>query len=127
MWCMRVLVGVVTIVMSGLAALGGLAIGEHGLAQAAQLAYQQAFASPESQAASPFLHASGGAVHHLAPSAIRSSAVATSFPTVPDGWSPKITLRTADGWVATPIHAALLPDGKVFFMGLEFSSEENSP
>lgn len=44
--------------------------------------------------------------------------------TVPDAWSSKVTFRTIDGWYAAPIHAALLPDGRIHFIGIERDTED---
>jgi len=38
--------------------------------------------------------------------------------TVTDAWSPASTFRTADGWFASPIHATLLPDQRILFVGI---------
>ena len=46
------------------------------------------------------------------------------LPLVWDGWSEKVTWRTADGWYAAPIHAALLPDGQILFIGSARSTED---
>jgi hypothetical protein len=37
---------------------------------------------------------------------------------LPDSFGPSITLRTPDGWYAAPMHGTLLPDGRVFLVGL---------
>jgi hypothetical protein len=37
----------------------------------------------------------------------------------PDSWSPLITWRAPDGFYAASIHATLMPDGQVLFMGFE--------
>ena len=44
--------------------------------------------------------------------------------TVEDGWSGPITWRTSDGWYAVAVHATLLPDGRVHFMGFERDAED---
>ncbi|MFP5256672.1 MAG: galactose oxidase-like domain-containing protein [Acidimicrobiia bacterium] len=38
-----------------------------------------------------------------------------------ESWSTPITLRTPDGWYASPIHGGLLPDGRVFLWGVSRS------
>ena len=43
--------------------------------------------------------------------------------TVVDGWTSSTTLRTTDGWYATPVHATLLPDGRVLFTGIARSAD----
>jgi hypothetical protein len=35
-----------------------------------------------------------------------------------DAWSASVTLRTPDGWYEAPIHASLLPDGRVLLIGV---------
>ncbi len=40
-----------------------------------------------------------------------------------DAWSPQVTWRRPDGWYATAIHASLLPDGRVLFIGYVRPSE----
>ena len=37
----------------------------------------------------------------------------------PDAWSPPITWRASDGFYAAGIHATLMPDGRIHFMGFE--------
>src|SRR3954452_14781645 len=44
-----------------------------------------------------------------------AGAAVASLPSVVDAWTSSTTLRTADGWYATPVHATLLPDGRVLF------------
>ncbi|MGZ4682969.1 MAG: galactose oxidase-like domain-containing protein [Acidimicrobiales bacterium] len=46
------------------------------------------------------------------------TAQVANLPSVSDGWTTSTTLRTADGWYATPVHATLLPDGRVLFTGI---------
>lgn len=53
--------------------------------------------------------------------------IAVSAPTsagaTDDGsWSAPTTLRTPDGWYASPIHGGLLPDGRVLLWGVSRSS-----
>ena len=48
------------------------------------------------------------------------AAIASS----PDAWSPKVTLRTADGGYAAPIHAALMPNGNVLLFGIAGTTED---
>jgi hypothetical protein len=43
--------------------------------------------------------------------------------TVADSWSAPSTFRTSEGWYASPIHATLLPDGRVFFVGIARNSD----
>jgi len=58
-------------------------------------------------------------------SGVRTEA-ASSAPTgtIPDGWSPKVRLRSQDGWFAAPIHATLMPDGRVHFIGFDRMVED---
>jgi hypothetical protein len=44
---------------------------------------------------------------------------------VADRWSPVGVFRTQDGWYASPIHGTLLPDGRVFFIGI--ARDSNPP
>ncbi|MDQ1585370.1 MAG: galactose oxidase [Actinomycetota bacterium] len=39
-----------------------------------------------------------------------------------DSWSTSVTLRTPDGWYASPIHGSLLPDGRIFLWGVARSA-----
>lgn len=47
-----------------------------------------------------------------------AGAAAATLPAVVDAWTSSTTVRTADGWYATPVHATLLPDGRVLFSGI---------
>ena len=53
-------------------------------------------------------------------------ASAATTGSIPDGWSPRIRLRSPDGWFAAPIHATLMPDGRVHFIGFERIIEDPS-
>ncbi len=44
----------------------------------------------------------------------------------PDAWSSTVTLRTADGWYPAPIHAVLLPSGKVLLLGVARATDRSS-
>lgn len=44
-----------------------------------------------------------------------------------DAWSAVGTFRTAEGWYAAPIHAALLPDGRVHFIGIARDASPATP
>lgn len=46
-------------------------------------------------------------------------AAGVDLPTTPDRWSPKVTLRTPEGWYASPVHATTLPDGRLLLFGLQ--------
>ncbi|MEO7448092.1 MAG: galactose oxidase early set domain-containing protein [Humibacillus sp.] len=50
-------------------------------------------------------------------SAVLGAAAATTATAV-DSWSPVARFRTPDGWFASPIHATLLPDGRIHFIGI---------
>ncbi|MGH2703732.1 MAG: galactose oxidase-like domain-containing protein [Actinomycetota bacterium] len=50
-----------------------------------------------------------------------------SGPALPDLWSSPVTLRTEDGWYASPVHATLMPHGKVMLMGIERPTENPGP
>src|SRR6476620_11129454 len=50
-------------------------------------------------------------------------AAAATLPSVGDAWTSSTTLRTPDGWYATPVHATLLPDGRVLFTGIARSAD----
>ncbi|WP_404388309.1 galactose oxidase-like domain-containing protein [Humibacillus xanthopallidus] len=50
-------------------------------------------------------------------------AVAATTTTASDAWSTVGTFRTAEGWYAAPIHATLLPDGRVHFIGIARESD----
>lgn len=41
-------------------------------------------------------------------------------------WSDPVTLRTADGWYASPIHGGLLPDGRVLLWGVSRATWPNT-
>lgn len=43
--------------------------------------------------------------------------------TVQDAWSSISTFRTTDGWYASPIHATVLTDGRIFFVGIARAAE----
>jgi hypothetical protein len=53
-----------------------------------------------------------------------SGRVAAAPSQVPDAWGSKITWRTTDGWYAAPIHASLMPDGRILFFGLKAPTED---
>ena len=44
--------------------------------------------------------------------------VSAQAQTISDSWSSSVTLRTADGWYEAPVHATLLPDGRVLMIGV---------
>ena len=46
-----------------------------------------------------------------------STAAAASIPTAGDAFSALVVMRTTDGMFAAPIHAAVMPDGRVFLLG----------
>jgi galactose oxidase len=46
------------------------------------------------------------------------SVGSAAAPTTPDSWTPTVTIRTPDGWYEAPIHATLLPDGRVMMIGV---------
>jgi hypothetical protein len=52
------------------------------------------------------------------------SIVSSSADTPPgtDAWSTSVTLRTPSGDYEAPVHATLLPDGRVFFVGVSRTS-----
>ena len=50
-----------------------------------------------------------------------------ALPVLPDAWSPPITFRNPDGTYAAPWHAALLPDGRVLFIGVKRPTFEPPP
>ena len=41
-----------------------------------------------------------------------------------DAWSSKVTWRTDAGWYAAPIHATLMPDGRILFIGSARDTED---
>jgi galactose oxidase len=51
----------------------------------------------------------------LLPAATAATAATTG---AADSWTASVTLRTPDGWYEAPIHAALLPDGRVMMIGV---------
>jgi len=57
---------------------------------------------------------------------VTSTPLAATSETVPDAWGPRIRLRAEDGWFSVPIHATLMPDGRVHFMGYERDLEDPS-
>jgi len=59
----------------------------------------------------------------VAASSAPLGAVPATTPTAVDAWSSVGTFRTADGWYASPIHATLLPDGRVHFIGIARESD----
>ena len=65
--------------------------------------------------ASPFLGGCGDSDDSPAPA---------PAPSPQDAWSSKVTWRTDGGWYAAPIHATLMPDGKVLFIGSARSTED---
>ncbi len=62
--------------------------------------------------------------HTLVALTLCAPLAAQATPQVPDAWSDLVTLRAADGWYAAPIHATLMPDGTVVFMGYERELED---
>jgi hypothetical protein len=46
-----------------------------------------------------------------------STAAAVALPTTGDTFSTLVVMHTADGMFAAPIHAAVMPDGRVFLLG----------
>ena len=46
-----------------------------------------------------------------------STAAAASIPTAGDAFSALVVMRTTDGMFAAPIHAAVMPDGRIFLLG----------
>ncbi|TQM62227.1 galactose oxidase-like domain-containing protein [Humibacillus xanthopallidus] len=73
-----------------------------------------------------------GAATHAATMATASpsaavGAVAATTPTAADAWSSVGTFRTAEGWYASPIHASLLPDGRVHVIGIARESNPPTP
>lgn len=51
-----------------------------------------------------------------------SSSPRASALTTVDAWSAPVSLRTPDGWYASAVHGALLPDGRVFMWGIARSA-----
>jgi hypothetical protein len=47
-----------------------------------------------------------------------STSVKAAADTLTDSFGPVVTLRTSDGWYESPIHATLLPDGRVMMIGV---------
>jgi hypothetical protein len=47
------------------------------------------------------------------------ASTAATVPSAPDYWGPSTTLRAADGWYSTPIHATVMPDGRVVMIGAD--------
>lgn len=52
-----------------------------------------------------------------------SATTAAAAAVLTDGWSAPITVRTADGRWANPVHAALMGDGSVVFVGVVSAAE----
>jgi len=50
------------------------------------------------------------------------SSAGAPTPTVPDAFSPDVTIRAPDGWYDAPIHGTLLPDGQVLMWGKAWQS-----
>lgn len=79
------------------------------------------------------LGAAGACV--IAAAVAGATAAPTAAPAMPraavaqvtDLWGPKVTFRTPDGWYASPIHSALLPDGRVLMWGLQRPTEQTTP
>jgi hypothetical protein len=67
--------------------------------------------------------ASAGTDTHVHESAGTGIAGAALPGTVADSWSSVSTFRTSDGWYASPIHATLLTDGRIFFVGIARAAE----
>lgn len=63
----------------------------------------------------------------VAVATLPASAETVTLPVMPDAWSPAIAFRNPDGTYAAPWHAALLPDGRVFFIGVERETFEPGP
>ena len=57
---------------------------------------------------------------------LSSSNLVAANDTIPDAWGPLIRLRAQDGWFSVPVHATLMPDGRVHFMGYERPVEDPS-
>lgn len=51
--------------------------------------------------------------------AVTGGASAQIAPLEPDSWSPLVRWRAPDGWYSVGVHAALLPDGRVLFIGYD--------
>lgn len=58
---------------------------------------------------------------------VPGTAPASEPATTTDLWSSKVDLRTPDGWWASPIHSALLPDGRVLLWGLQRPTDATTP
>jgi hypothetical protein len=59
-----------------------------------------------------------------------ASGSSTAVPvtaTVDDAWTTRVTLRTPNGYWASPVHSALLPDGRVLMWGLQRAAEPPTP
>ncbi len=66
------------------------------------------------------------AIAVLLGASIPTPAAAAKDP-VADSWSAVGTFRTADGWYASPVHASVLPSGKILFIGIAYQADPATP